>query len=488
MSAESLACRSRVLLGVTCLLALASCGAQTPAAPAEPNVAPAKPLAAPAPTAPFTDFRYEAPGNSRKITVADLPQPYATPTAGNGPKIVPRPANVWPKAPPGFKVDLYAEDVGHARLLRTAPNGDVFAAVTAAGKIVLLRGVDDHGKARQASVFAGGLNKPFGIAFYPPGRSPSATDRSPSAPKAKDGQEGPSEAMDGRERPPGPKPQWMYVANTDAVVRIAYQDGDNEARGKPEHIADLPSGGGHSTRDIQFTPDAKTMYVSVGSASNVDDPDSSPAEKHRADILSFAPDGSGMRLFASGIRNPVGLAIQPGTSTLWCSVNERDALGDNLVPDFITHVQDGGFYGWPWWYIGAHQDPRHAGKRRDLKDKVLVPDVLLQPHNASLQLTFYDGTQFPAEYRGDIFAAEHGSWNKATRAGYEVIRVPLHQTGQASGEYEDFLTGFVLDNGDVWGRPVGVTVAADGSLLVSDDGSGSIWRVSYVASAAAPAH
>jgi glucose/arabinose dehydrogenase len=189
-----------------------------------------------------------------------------------------------------------------------------------------------------------------------------------------------------------------------------------------------------------------------------------------------------MRVFASGIRNPVGLAIQPGTSTLWCSVNERDALGDNLVPDYITHVQDGGFYGWPWWYIGAHQDPRHAGKRRDLKDKVIVPDVLLQPHNASLQLTFYDGKQFPDEYRGDIFAAEHGSWNKATRAGYEVIRIPLHQTGQASGEYEDFLTGFVLDNGDVWGRPVGVTVAADGSLLVSDDASGSIWRVSYAGS------
>jgi glucose/arabinose dehydrogenase len=448
MSADSLACRFRVLLGVTGLLALASCGAQTPAAPATPNSAATKPNAAPAATAPFTDFRYEAPGNTRKITVADLPQPYATPTAGNGPRIVPRPANVWPKALPGFKVDLYAEDVGHARLLRTAPNGDVFAAVTAASKIVLLRGVDDQGKVRQASVFASGLNKPFGIAFYPP----------------------------------GPKPQWMYVANTDAVVRIAYQDGDNEARGKPEHIADLPSGGGHSTRDIQFTPDGKTMYVSVGSASNVDDPDSSPAEKHRADILSFAPDGSGMRVFASGIRNPVGLAIQPGTSTLWCSVNERDALGDNLVPDYITHVQDGGFYGWPWWYIGAHQDPRHAGKHRDLKDKVIVPDVLLQPHNASLQLTFYDGKQFPDEYRGDIFAAEHGSWNKATRAGYEVIRIPLHQTGQASGEYEDFLTGFVLDNGDVWGRPVGVTVAADGSLLVSDDASGSIWRVSYAGS------
>jgi glucose/arabinose dehydrogenase len=165
-------------------------------------------------------------------------------------------------------------------------------------------------------------------------------------------------------------------------------------------------------------------------------------------------------------------------------VNERDALGDNLVPDYITHVQEGGFYGWPWWYIGAHQDPRHEGKHRELKDKVIVPDVLIQPHSASLQLTFYDGEQFPAQYRGDIFAAEHGSWNKATRAGYEVIRVPLHQTGKAGGDYEDFVTGFVLDNGDVWGRPVGVAVAKDGSLLVSDDASSSIWRISHVAAPA----
>jgi len=216
--------------------------------------------------------------------------------------------------------------------------------------------------------------------------------------------------------------------------------------------------------------------------------DTTPGEKHRADILAFNADGSGMRVYASGIRNPVGLAIQPGSGTLWCSVNERDLLGDNLAPDYITHVQEGGFYGWPWWYIGPHQDPRHAGKRGDLKDKVIVPDVLLQPHNASLQLTFYDGAQFPAEYRGDIFAAEHGSWNRSTRAGYEVVRVPLHQTGSASGEYEDFVTGFVLDNGDVWGRPVGVTVARDGALLVSDDASGSIWRVSHVGQpAVAPA-
>jgi glucose/arabinose dehydrogenase len=408
-------------------------------------------LKAPPPTPPFTDFRYEAPGKVRKISVADLPQPFATPSAGNGPRIVTRPADVWPKAPAGFKVEQYASGIRGPRRMRTAPNGDVFVALEAAGKVELFRGIDANGKAEESALFASGLNRPFGIAFYPP----------------------------------GPQPKWIYIGNTNAVVRFAYSNGDIEVRGAAEHIADLPSGG-HSTRDIEFSPDGKTMYVSVGSASNVDDPDTTPAEQRRADVLAFNPDGSGMRVFAAGIRNAVGLAIQPKTGTLWCSVNERDGLGDNLVPDYITHIEDGGFYGWPWWYIGAHQDPRHAGKHGELKDRVIVPDVLLHPHNASLQLTFYDGAQFPAEYRGDIFAGEHGSWNRSVRVGYEVIRVPLHQIGHASGEYEDFLTGFVLDNGDVWGRPVGVTVARDGSLLVSDDGSNSIWRVSYVGSAATP--
>jgi glucose/arabinose dehydrogenase len=402
-----------------------------------------------APPAPFTDYRHEAPGTSRKITASDLPAPYATRPARNNARIVPRPAAAWPKAPPGFRVDLYTADVPMPRALRTAPNGDVFVAASSRGEIHVLRGSTAEGKAQSSGVFASGLHQPFGIAFYPPGASP----------------------------------QWVYVGSHDSVDRFAYQNGDLQARAKPEHIADLP-GGGHWTRDIQFSPDGKIMYVAVGSASNIDDPDTTSREMHRANILAFNPDGSGQRVFASGIRNPAGLAIQPGTGALWCSVNERDDLGDYLVPDYITHVEDGGFYGWPWWYIGAHQDPRHAGRHADLKSKVIVPDVLLQPHNASLQLTFYDGTQFPAAYRGDIFASEHGSWNKATRVGYEVIRVPLHQSGKAGGEYEDFVTGFVLDNGDVWGRPVGVAVAKDGSLLVSDDASSSIWRVSY---AGAPA-
>jgi glucose/arabinose dehydrogenase/cytochrome c5 len=397
------------------------------------------------PNAPFTDYRYESPGTVRKITVADLPKPYATQSTNNGAHVVKRPDGVMPKAKPGFKVELYAGGLQGPRLIRTAPNGDSFAALTHAGKIMVFRGITADGKPEQTGTFADGLEQPFGIAFYPP----------------------------------GPNPKYIYIGNTDAVVRIPYRNGDVKARSAPEHILDLPHGRGHSTRDIQFSPDGQRMYVSVGSGSNVDDPDTNPEEHHRADIIVATPDGKDMQVFASGIRNPVGLAIQPKTGELWCSVNERDGLGDNLVPDYITHVQENGFYGWPWWYTGTHQDPRHEGKHRELRSKVIVPDVLLQPHNASLQMTFYDGKQFPAEYSGDIFAAEHGSWNKSTRVGYEVIRVPLHQSVKAGGEYEDFLTGFVLDNGDVWGRPVGVTVATDGSLLVSDDGSGSIWRVSY---------
>jgi len=411
--------------------------ASAPGAPNDGGILNALP-----PQAPFTDYRFEKPGNIRKITVNDLPAPFTTPSAGNGPKLVARPEGAWPQVPAGFQVEQYAGSLDEPRLIRTAPNGDFFVAESEAGDIRVFRGITSKGKPEQMQVFASGLSRPFGINFYPP----------------------------------GPNPQWVYVGNTDAVVRFPYQNGDMKARGPAEHIADVPAAAGHWTRDVQFSLDGKKMFVSVGSASNVDD---APAEKNRADILEFNADGSEMRIYASGIRNPVGIAVNPQTGELWCSVNERDALGDNLVPDYITHVQDGGFYGWPWWYIGGHQDPRHQGKHPELKDKVITPDVLLQPHNASLELTFYDGKQFPAEYQGDIFASEHGSWNKSVRVGYEVIRVPLHQTGHASGEYEDFMTGFVVDNGHVWGRPVGIAVAPDGSILVTDDGSNSIWRISY---------
>ena len=399
---------------------------------------------------PFANYKTQAPGVTRKITLADLPKPYATESVDNGADVVRRPSDAWPQAPAGFKVEQFASKLDNPRLLRTAPNGDVFLAESDAGEIKIFRGLTSDGKPEQTQVFASGLNKPFGIAFYPP----------------------------------GPNPEWVYVGNTDSVVRFPYRNGDLKARGASQKLADLPGGGrlrggGHWTRDIAFSPDGKKMYVSVGSHSNVDDTDNNSVEYHRADILEFNPDGSGERVYASGIRNAVGIAVHPQTGELWASVNERDGLGENLPPDYITHVQDGGFYGWPWYYMGGHVDPRHQDKHPDLRARMLNPDVLLQPHNASLEMTFYDGKQFPTQYQGDIFAAEHGSWNKSARTGYEVVRVPLHQQGHATGEYEDFLTGFVTKDGKVWGRPVGVAVAKDGSLLVSDDGSNSIWRVSY---------
>jgi glucose/arabinose dehydrogenase len=399
---------------------------------------------------PFANYKTQAPGVTRKITLADLPKPYATESVDNGADVVRRPSDAWPQAPAGFKVEQFASKLDNPRLLRTAPNGDVFLAESDAGEIKIFRGLTSDGKPEQTQVFASGLNKPFGIAFYPP----------------------------------GPNPEWVYVGNTDSVVRFPYHNGDLKARGASQKLADLPGGGrlrggGHWTRDIAFSRDGKKMYVSVGSHSNVDDTDNNSVEYHRADILEFNPDGSGERVYASGIRNAVGIAVHPQTGELWASVNERDGLGENLPPDYITHVQDGGFYGWPWYYMGGHVDPRHQDKHPDLRARMLNPDVLLQPHNASLEMTFYDAKQFPTQYQGDIFAAEHGSWNKSARTGYEVVRVPLHQQGHATGEYEDFLTGFVTKDGKVWGRPVGVAVAKDGSLLVSDDGSNSIWRVSY---------
>jgi glucose/arabinose dehydrogenase len=424
----------------------AAAGGAPAASAAPPAEASAAPVKDPSPQAPFTDFRFESPGTIRKITVSDLPQPYATQSAENGAELVARPENVWPVALPGFKVELYATGLENPRWMRTAPNGDIFLAEMEPGRIRVFRGMTNDGKAEQNAVFASGLNKPYGIAFYPP----------------------------------GPDPQWIYIGNENELIRFPYRNGDLKASGPPQHIADLPAPGGHNTRAVEFSPDGKRMFVAVGSASNDDDSDTHPREKDRADILVCDPANCKLKVYAYGIRNAGGgIRVNPQTDELWCSVNERDALGDNLVPDYITHVQEGGFYGWPWWYMGAHQDPRQKGKHPELKDKVIVPDVLLQPHNASLEFIFYDGGKFPAEYKGDIFASEHGSWNKAVRVGYEVIRVPLHQTGHATGEYEDFLTGFVLPDGHVWGRPVGITVAPDGSLLVSDDGSNSIWRVSY---------
>jgi glucose/arabinose dehydrogenase len=401
-------------------------------------------------TAAFGDWHSDHPGVTRLITAADLPKPYATSSARNQPRVVPQPEGAWPQASPGFKVERLATGIRNPRLLRTAPNGDIFIADSTANQILVMHGVGQGSETITPQVFVTGLNQPFGIAFYPP----------------------------------GPNPQYIYIGNTGSVVRFPYRNGDLKARGPSEMIVkNIPSGGrleggGHWTRDVIFSADGKKMFVSVGSHSNVPTVENDPREVRRADILEFNPDGSGERIYASGIRNPVGITLNPATGVMWASVNERDEIGDNLPPDYVTHVQEGGFYGWPWYYIGSNEDPRLAGQHPELKGKVIVPDVLVQPHSASLEMTFYEGNQFPAEYRGDAFAAEHGSWNRGIRTGYKIICVPM-KNGKATGGYEDFVTGFVAADENVWGRPVGVAVAADGSLIFSDDGSGSIWRVSY---------
>lgn len=395
------------------------------------------------------DYTSEKPGTLHKISPTDLPKASHALTLASAPKLIPRPADAWPQAPDGFQVTLYADGFDYPRKIQTAPNGDVFLAESHLGQIKILRGLSPGGKAASVSTFAAGLSQPFGIAFYPP----------------------------------GPHPQYVYVANTGSVVRFPYVEGDLAARGEPETvIADIPAGGqlvggGHWTRDLAFSKDGSSLYVSVGSFSEDDDTDNNPNEVHRADVLEYTPNGNFLRIYASGLRNPVGIAMDPKTGQLWASVNERDLEGNDLVPDFITHLEPDGFYGWPWFYIGSNYDLSHEGKHPELIGKVLVPDVLVQAHSASLTLAFYDEHQFPAKYRG-IFAAEHGSWNRGVRAGYEVVRVPLSK-GSASGEYEDFLTGFVTADGQVWGRPVGIAIASDGSLLVSDDASKSVWRVAY---------
>jgi glucose/arabinose dehydrogenase/cytochrome c2 len=419
----------------------------------------------------FGDWRTDAPGVKRHLKPSDLPKPYATPSARNSPDVVGRPKDAKLSVPSGFTVKPFSTELEGPRVIRIAPNGDIFVAETRAGRVSVLRAADAAEQPSQTKVFAKGFDQPFGIAFYPV----------------------------------GPNPQWVYIASRNSVVRIPYQAGDMEARGQPQTVVPklADTGGGHSTRDLVFSKDGTRMFVSVGSDSNVAEREAKKSpedikrweaqhglgaawgdETNRADVLVFDPEGKKGRVFASGIRNCVGLAVNPVTSDLWCVTNERDGLGDDLVPDYATRVREGAFYGWPWYYLGNHEDPRHKGERPDLAGKVTVPDVLFQAHSASVQITFYTATTgaavFPQDYHGDAFVALHGSWNRSKRTGYKVVRVPLKE-GVPSGEYEDFMTGFVVDEGNVWGRPVGVAVTRDGALLVSDDGGSVIWRVAYTA-------
>jgi glucose/arabinose dehydrogenase len=460
--------------------------------------------------AAFTDWNQQVPGVRHKITVADLPEPNPEEAVDNSPVLIPKPAGAWPTAPPGFKVTLYAggdtaplqrsENKQHMalsggtftmpRLIRFAPNGDLFLADSGAGRLMVLRGLNTEGKAETIQTFAEGLDHPFGIALYP-----------------------------------AANPKWIYVGNATTIQRFPYKAGDLKATGPAETVVpEIPGyaqlrGGGHWTRDVTFTKDGKFMLVSVGSGSNVDDADTHPREFHRADVLEYTPEGKFVEVYATGIRNCVGEAINPITGELWCSVNERDNLGNHLVPDYVTSVPEHSFFGWPWYYMGGKLDPRLKDpcangtgpnpqlaapitdaqaadcKRTDMSSKVRTPDVLVQPHMASLQMVFYPTRgvayqpaagqkmessvpNFPAAYRGGAFAAEHGSWNRRNRAGYNVIFIPM-ENGKATGEYDDFLDGFVTKDGQVWGRPVGVAVANDGSLFVTDDGTRSVWHVTY---------
>jgi glucose/arabinose dehydrogenase len=367
----------------------------------------------------------------------DLPAPFSTKSSGNGPRGEKPPQGFLPTVPAGFHVNVFAEAFKGPRFLTTAPNGDIFVADTGAGQVIVLRDPQNTGGATQREVFAEKLKEPFGIAF---------------------------------------RDDYVYVGNTGEVVRFHYDNLSSKRTGEAEHILDLPGGGGHFTRTLAFSKDGQHLYISVGSSGNID----MEEDQRRAAILTCDPDGKNARIFASGLRNSVGLAIEPVTGAVWAAVNERDELGDNLPPDYLTSVKDGGFYGWPYSYIGSNVDPRIKPQKPELVAKAIIPDVLLGAHVAPLQFAFYTGTQFPEMYRGGVFLAEHGSWNRASRDGYQVVFVGF-KNGKASADPAPFLTGFVPNPAgkNVNGRPVGVTVAPDGALLVSDDGAQRIYRISY---------
>lgn len=413
----------------------------------------------------FGTWEADSPGVGRHLTPADLPPPTLTendpeaPDFENMANVVPAPEGKMPDVPEGFTVQVFASGLNQPRVIRTAPNGDIFVAESGSGRVLIFAADASGGEPAVPEIFAEGLEKPFGIAFYPP-----------------------------------TEPRFVYVAAANQVVRFPYKAGDRKAGGPAQIIIpDIPTER-HWTRDLTASQDGQRLFVSIGSASNIaaampeKSPDEAKAfeethglgaawgdEENRAVVRVFDPEGENVRNFATGLRNCSGMAMQPETDTLWCTGNERDHVGPNLVPDFLTTVQEGGFYGWPWYYAGGNEDPAHAGERPDLKDQVKVPEVLIQAHSSTLQMTFYQGDAFPEEYRDDAFATLHGSWNREHRTGYKVIRA-LMEDGKPTGVYEDFMTGFVIDEKTVWGRPSGIAVTQDGALLVSDDANGRIYR------------
>lgn len=400
-----------------------------------------------------------------------LPAP-ATRSANFG-SVVPMPAGAKLTVPGGFTVTTYADMIPGARYITVAPNGDLFVSSYAQSTITVLRDANNDGVPEMRSVYASGAAAGGGRGGAAGGAAPRGTEGAAPCVTVPV----PAGTV-GIKQPQGMAFHngYLYVANFDSIVRYKYTNGDMTAQGVPEKVVDLLSGGNHAWRNVIFNAAGTKMYVSVGSASNND----AGEDCRRATILEFNPDGTGGRIFASGIRNPEGMAWQPGVNNvLWTSVNERDDLGDNLVPDYITSVKDGGFYGWPYSYLGQHPDPRYAQNQPDIVKKAIVPDVLIPSHSAAIGLTFYTGTQFPQRYRNGAFVGLHGSWNRSSAEGYKVIFVPF--ANGKPGPIEDFLTGFVVDPAMVtkWGRPAGVTMNRDGSLLIGDDGSNKIWQIKY---------
>ncbi len=378
----------------------------------------------------------------RSVDPNKLPEPFHSESVRRPSRVIPQPENAKLTVPKGFKINVYAEgDFVYPRWMALAPNGDVFVADSRANRIIVLRDTNKDGKADQRWVWSNKLSQPFGMAFH------------------KD---------------------WFYVANTDSVVRFTYKRGQTEAVGEPERIVELTAGGynQHWTRNILFSPDGKKMFVSIGSATNV----SVEEDPRRAAISVYDPDGKNHKIYAGGLRNPIGLAWNPKTGELWTAVNERDAIGDDLVPDYATSVKEGGFYGWPYAYIGPNEEPRRKGEAPELVKKTIVPDVLFRSHVAALGIQFNSGKMFPKEYENDAFVAFHGSWNRQKLSGYKVVRIKFDKDGKLEGNsYEEFVSGWLPDenSNEVWGRPVGLLFLPDGSLLITDDGANKVWRVSY---------
>ena len=371
-----------------------------------------------------------------------LPPPYATPSVNNGPRVIPQPAGAQLHVPAGFSVSVYAENFERPRYMLLGPSGELLLSDAADGPDGVVYAIplnkSDGYQAHERKKLITGLDRPYGLALWH---------------------------------------EYLYVGEPESIKRYKY-DAKAMAAGPGEEVISLKGfGHGHWTRSLLFDRVGEKLYVGVGSGSNV----ATGENPVRAAINRYNPDGSGHETYAAGTRNPIGLHWYPGTDTLWAAVQERDALGDDLVPDYFTHIQQGGFYGWPYAYIGPNEDPRNKGQRPDLVAKTIVPDVPLIPaHQAVLDFEFYTAKQFPAEYRDGAFLALHGSWNRAQRVGYKIAFIPF-RNAKPSGAPRDFLTGWMIapDSRDVWGRPVGLLILPDGSMLVSDDGGNKLWRVSY---------